>query len=255
MGSGTTGPDVPRSGHAYLIERDASLKALASFGLWAPAWAHQERPTFHPSAGPFTADAPFDPATWRAEYPNAAFRNMRADDAFWAARRVAAFTDHQLRLLVGRGRYTDAAATAQVVAALIERRDRIARVWLTAITPLVRPALSNGVLTVENAAEAAGVASPAARYSAQWSIFDNDSRTHERVGDPVSSPTPSLPLPAALASEQGYIAAAVSIEHPDYPHWSRPVMLYFRRMGATWHAVGIIRDVPPRVTDEDSPDE
>lgn len=255
MGSGTTGPDAPRSGYAYLVEKAASWRALRWFGLWAPAWARQPRPAFVPSAGPFTADMPFDPTTWRAEYPNAAFQNMRADDAFWAARRVAAFSERQIRLLVGRGRYRDPAATEQLVSALVARRDRIARTWLTATTPIVAPALSaDGTLTFENAAVTAGVASADARYIVQWSRFDNTRRTHALVGDALASPTPAARLPAALAAEDGYIAAAVSIEHPDHPHWTSPVTLYFRRAGAGWQPVGLHRDIPPREPAE-APDE
>jgi hypothetical protein len=256
MGSGTTAPDVPRSGHAYLMEQDASLRALASFGLWAPEWAKRPRPAFAPSAGPFTAEAPFNPATWRAEYPNAAFQNMRADDAFWAARRVAAFSDHQIALLVARGRYRDPAASTQVAAALKARRDRIARVWLPAVTPLVSPALtSSGRLTFDNAAVSAGVAARHGRYRAQWSRFDNGRREHTRVGDVVSSDTPVLPMPPALLTADGYVAAAVSVDHPDYPHWTRPVIFYFERTRDGWRSVGLVRDVPPRDDAEHSPDE
>jgi hypothetical protein len=247
MGSGTTGPDAPRSGYAYLVEKAASLRALRWFGLWAPAWARQARPAFVPSAGPFTADMPFDPVTWRAEYPNAAFLNMRADDAFWAARRVAAFSERQIRLIVGRGRYREPAATEQIVTALVARRDRIARAWLTAITPIVAPALSaDEGLTFENAALRAGVAAASGRYRVQWSRFDNVQRRHEPVGDAHVSAAPAAPLPEALASAEGYIAAAVSIEHPDHPHWTTPVTLYFRRNGSDWQPVGLVRDVPPR---------
>jgi hypothetical protein len=254
MGSGTTGPDAPRSGYAYLVEKDASWRALRWFGLWAPDWAKRPRPSYAPSAGPFTADMPFDPVAWRAEYPNAAFQNMRDDDAFWAARRVAAFSDHQIRLLVQRARYRDPAATTQIVDALIARRNSIARTWLTAITPIVAPALSAaGRLTFENAAVTAGVARPTGRYHVQWSRFDNAERQHTLVGDAVTSATPDAALPAALA-EAEYVAAAVTVEHPDHPAWARPVTLYFRRSATGWRAVGVFRDVPPREPAE-TPDE
>ena len=112
MGSATTGPDNARAGRSYLIDAPTAWRALQTFGLWAPAWARRHIAPYHPSVGPFTADG-FEPAEWKAEYPNAAFVNMRADDAFWGARRVAAFTDAQLRLVAAQGRYSDPAATAQ----------------------------------------------------------------------------------------------------------------------------------------------
>ena len=130
MGSGTTGPDTARSGRSYLIDAPTAWRVLRTFGIWAPSWARRHIAPYHPSVGPFTAEG-FEPEEWKAEYPNAAFLNMRADDAFWGARRVAAFTDAQLQLLAEQGRYSDPAATAQVAQALIGRRDLIARTWLT----------------------------------------------------------------------------------------------------------------------------
>lgn len=256
MGSGTTAPDVPRSGQAYLVEKAASLRSLKWFGLWAPAWARRERPDFAPSAGPFTADAFFDPSAWRPEYPNVAFQNMRHDDAFWAARRVAAFTDAQIGILVDRGRYRDPAARDQLVAALIARRDRIARTWLPAVTPIVEASLSRtGVLSFHNAAVSAGVSSAPSRYEVQWTRFDNTSRRHDPVGPVVTSTTPDVAMPETLKSVEGFVAAVVSAVHPDHPQWRRPVTLYFRHAAGEWQHTGLVRDVPPRDDGETSPDE
>ena len=54
------------------------------------------------SIGRIEAEA-FDPLTWRPEYPNPAFENMRPDDAFWAARIVAKFSDEMIRAGGGEG--------------------------------------------------------------------------------------------------------------------------------------------------------
>ncbi len=177
MGSGTTGPDTARSGRSYLLDAPTAWRVLRTFGIWAPSWARRHMAPYHPSVGPFTADG-FEPEEWKAEYPNAAFLNMRADDAFWGARRVAAFTDAQLKLLAEQGRYSDPAATAQVAQALIGRRDLIARAWLTKVTPLVSPTLEEGRLRFANAAVDAGVTQPPTSYDVQWERFDNDSGTH-----------------------------------------------------------------------------
>ena len=242
MGSGTTGPDVPRSGHEYLLERDASLRALATLGLWAPTWARTPIPPYAPSAGPFFAED-FDVVGWRPEYPNPAFENMDPADAFWGARRVAAFSDRQLDLIVGKAAYTDRAAHKQIVSALIGRRDAIARTWLVGVTPLVNASLSaKGTLTFDNAAVTAGVASPPEAYVIQWSRFDNASRTHTPTGDPQRVGAPQTVAPAAiLDGNEPYVCATVSVTHPDFPHWSSPVEFYFRREGAGWKPVGLIR--------------
>ena len=42
----------------------------------------------------------FDPPKWKPDYPNAAFDRMLPDDAFWAARIVARFSDEAIRAIV-----------------------------------------------------------------------------------------------------------------------------------------------------------
>jgi hypothetical protein len=239
MGSGTTGPDNARSGRGHLLDGPTAWRILRTFGLWAPAWARRHLGPYHPSVGPFTAEG-FDPEDWKAEYPNTAFLNMRPDDAFWGARRVAAFTDEQLKLLVEQGRYSDPEAETQVTQALIGRRDRIARTWLTKVTPLVSPSLTDGRLRFANAAVDAGAATPPTQYVVHWQRFDNDTGEHTRVSAPVNSATPEAPFPAELATE-AYVAARVHAVHPEYRHWSTPVAFYFRREGERWTPVGLFR--------------
>jgi hypothetical protein len=239
MGSGTVGPDNARSGRGYLIDGPTAWRILRTFGLWAPAWARRHIGPFHPSVGPFSAEG-FDPEDWKAEYPNAAFLNMRPDDAFWGARRVAAFTEAQLRLLAEQGRYSDPEATRQVAEALIGRRDLIARSWLTKVTPLVSPTLVEGRLQFANAAVDAGVARPPAQYVVQWQRFDNDTGTHTDIGAPVNVAAAEATLPADLAEDR-FVAARVHAVHPEYRHWSTPVAFYFRRDGDRWTPVGLFR--------------
>ena len=55
---------------------------------------------------------------------------MRDDDAFWAARRVAAFTDDLIRAAVHTGEFSDPAAEKYLVDVLIQRRDKIKSAYL-----------------------------------------------------------------------------------------------------------------------------
>lgn len=239
MGSGTVAPDSARSGHGYLIDGATAWRVLRTFGLWAPAWARREIARYHPSAGPFSADG-FTPQDWKAEYPNAAFLNMRPDDAFWGARRVVAFTDAQLRVIVQQARYTDRAASEQILAALMRRRDRVAQAWLPGVTPLVSPALADGRLQFANAAFDAHVATAPDHYVVQWQRFDNATGTHDAVGEPLAVTEPDAPLPAELARAP-FVAARVHAVHAEYRHWTTPVTFYFRREGSQWTPVGLVR--------------
>ena len=112
--------------------------------------------------------------TWQPEYPNPAFDNMRPDDAFWAARIVARFTHAIDPRRRREGALQRPARDRLHHRQLIKRRDKVLRTWLTGVNPIVDVALSDsGELTFANAAEKAGVASPAQAYVVQWSRFDN----------------------------------------------------------------------------------
>jgi hypothetical protein len=114
---------------------------------------------------------------------------LRDDDAFWAARRVAAFTDDLIRAAVHTGEFSDPAAEKYLGDMLIKRRDTIARIYLTAVNPIVAPRLdSNTGLRFENAAFAAGVTSGPLTYRALWLRFDNATGETQAIEE-TESPT------------------------------------------------------------------
>src|SRR4029078_8920500 len=103
-----------------------------------------------------------------------AYMEARDDDAFWAARRIAAFSNDLIRAAVRAGQYSDPRAEKYLGDVLIKRRDKMLSVYLNAVNPIVNPRLdANGRLTFENAALSAGVATGQPTYSATWMLFDN----------------------------------------------------------------------------------
>ncbi len=83
-----------------------------TFGFALSPW--QTVPyTEYPSVGLFEGDR-FDPTTWNPQTPTRAYMEMRADDAFWAARRVLAFSDDMIRAVVHAGQFSDPAAEAHL---------------------------------------------------------------------------------------------------------------------------------------------
>jgi hypothetical protein len=242
MGSGTIFAEVPRGGHEYLLDWSEGFRTLATMGLYLRPWLRIRYPEVPPAVGRFEADA-FDPPRWRPEYPNPAFDNMRPEDAFWAARIVARFTDEAIAAVVGKAAFSDPRATEYLTATLIRRRDKVLRAWLTQVMPLVDPRIDEaGVFSFDNAAVAAGVATPPSEYSFVWSRFDNATGAHEPIGPPTSRREPRTVAPLAAFGDADYLSVAVTADHPQHPIWQRQAArVYFRRTSGGWMVVGIER--------------
>jgi hypothetical protein len=156
MGSGTGFSQTRRGGHEYIFEAAPGWLTLATLGLYTRPWMRIEYPDVPASVGRFEAQA-FDPLGWKPEYPNPAFDNMRADDAFWAACIVSRFSNAAIRAVVGKARYSDPQATEYLTETLIARRDKVVRAWITGVNPLADFAVTGaGDLVFENAATAGG---------------------------------------------------------------------------------------------------
>lgn len=249
LGSGSTVAQVPRAGNEYILEWGPALKTLFSFGFYVRPWIRTDYWDQAKAVGRFEATA-FDPLLWRPEYPNPAFENLQPDDAFWAARLVARFSDEIVRAVVAKGRYSEPGAAEHVAAVLIARRDKVMRAWLTGVNPIAAPLLAaDGTLTFENAVLAAGIATPPASYELSWSRFDNS--TASTMGDPVVDRVtePKALVPPALR-DSPYLALTIRTEHAEFPAWGRPTLIHFRQRPGGWQLVGLTRPLAPT----DSPD-
>ena len=245
LGSATRFPDTVDSGQEHYVEKNSSLRALLSLGLAVPRHLRANYPDTPPSAGFFHSVA-FDPVRWGGNYPNAAFDNMRPDDAFWGARLVSRFSDATIRTIVQQVGYDDPRATEYLIRTLSERRDKIARAWLNGVNPVVDVALAaDGTLTFANAALQANAATPGRGYRVTWTRFDNDSGVHQPVGEEMRV-TEARAVAPALPRDAAYVAATIRGDHPDHPAWSQPVQVYFRRTADGWKTVGVFRSTARR---------
>ena len=243
MGSGTSFSQTRRGGHEYIFEAAPGWRTLATLGLYTRPWMRVEYPDTPPSVGRFEAEA-FAPLAWKPEYPNPAFDNMRADDAFWAARIVARFSDAAIRAIVEKAQYSDPRATEYLTSTLIARRDKVVRAWLTGVNPLADFAVSAaGDLVFENAAVAAGVTGAADGYEVQVAGFDNLSGATAPIGTPVTVTDTRIALsPEARALEPGaYLEVRIGTIHPEYHAWQAPVVVHLRRTADGWDVVGVRR--------------
>jgi len=195
LGSGSTRANSPRSG-VYFFEWKSSAKQLFTLGALPPYWQFAKYPNY-PSLGNFEWKV-FDPEKWVPEYHNPAFLNRLPDDEFWGAKLVTAFSDEDIRAIVSMGQLTDKKAEEWLVECLIQRRDKIGRVYFAKVLPLDKFTVDGGELSwVDLGASLKYL--PAADVSVQWYNFDNSSGARTPIAGQTSKSIPTVASGYALA--------------------------------------------------------
>lgn len=242
LGSGGIAPAEYWEGGEYLVDPKVVAKQMAGFGFYLPK--RQRSPFYEAKAiGRFPArNDNFDPDGWKPRVPNPAFINARADDQFWAARKMSTINAELIRSAIHAGQFGDADAERFLVQALIARRDAIIRTYLPAVNPIVDPVLNaNAVLSFRNAAVDADVARAPQGYRAVWFTFDNATRRTQRIAE-TTGRTTEVPAPARLPEREGaFIKVELTATGAEHAAWSSPVDAYFRLRQGTWHLVGFER--------------
>ena len=229
-------------GYEYFLDLAASRKRLFTLGAALSPWQTVNYVEF-PGVGKFEGKV-FDPRDWRPQTPTKAYMELRDDDAFWAAQRVAAFTDEMIRAIVHVGEISDPVAEKYLADMLIERRDKIKSVYLPVVNPIVKPRLDANGLSFDNAAVSGGVASGPVTYRASWMTFDNATGATRPLAETTSATTTIAP-PAGMPSS-GFIAVDIAAESAAHPAWKQPVRAVFRQDTGGWKLVGLER-MPDRV--------
>jgi len=239
LGSASVQAQKPRAGNEYIWEARPTLLTALSLGLWVRPWIKVQYPDL-PAVGRIEASF-FRPETWKPEYPNPAFDNARADDLFWAARRVVAIPDDVIAAVVRAAEFSNPAATQYLTDVIIARRDKIGLAWLAGITPLVDFALdAGGTLTFRNAAADFERATQAREYRVRWSRFDNHTHAVTPAGPGVTVTAPTAQAPAGIL-DAPFLQVEISALHDRHPAWAVPVPVQFRRVPGGWQLVGVTR--------------
>jgi hypothetical protein len=246
LGSAGVAKRERRDGYEYIAEIGPAKKALTSFGFFVRPWMMIEYPASDlRGVGRFEARR-FVPEEWRPRVPNPAYVRSRPDDTFWGARKLMTVTDDLVRAALKAGKYTDPRAEQFLTEALIERRHKIARAWLTNVNPIVDPAITGSTLSFGNAAVRHAGASAPSGYRATWYRFNNLTREVQRIGE-TQSASERMTIPADVPTDTGFIRVDLSATHGAHVSWASPVHVYFRRVADAWKLVGFERmpNAPP----------
>ncbi len=201
--------------YEYFYDSAKTRRRFFSLGFALSPW--QTIPYVeYPSIGKFEGDH-FDPRAWHPQTPTTAYMEMRDDDAFWAARRVASFSEELIRAAVHTGQFSDPAAERYLGDVLIKRQRKIAEAYLTADQSDRRSAagcerpLDHGQRRGRR--RVAGVQWPMAprTYRAVWMRFDNATGTTSPIGE-TRSATTSIDAPRNLPVDARQLHSDRSID-------------------------------------------
>lgn len=253
LGSGTIRPHNRREGTEYNFDLWPTLARLATLGFWTSGWEGPNPEVIHPSVGWLPVEG-YDPAGWKANWPNSAFEAVTARDGYWGAKLVGSFTDAQIRAAVEAGGLPDPAAADTLADVLIHRRDRTVAHWYGRVTPLEAPelerageraALTFRDLGLEQEVWTAG----ATRY--RWSLR-HPARNLSVRGEASAEPGPAqrIALPHDLVSaaddaerlegERALAELEVTALRPGAA--GRPAVVHLRWEGRErgYHVVGLV---------------
>lgn len=202
LGSASFMANSPRDGNVYLFDWKTSAMQFFSLGMYAPKWQRAKFPKI-PAVGRFESEV-FDPVEWVGDYPSTAFRNENPADRAWAARKVAAFTEDEIRAIVSTGQYSDSAAEFWVGKTLIERRRKIVDAFLTGTAAL------DGFEVRDGRLEWAYLGRNAAVPPIRWSEYDNRTGERRQLSE-TSSAVPAVSTGFAMAEMAGGDGPALSI--------------------------------------------
>jgi hypothetical protein len=247
LGSGSTSAQQPRAGYEYLVEPDKIGKGLISLGLWRRDWTRARYET-HPALGVVEADF-FEPWKWKTEYPQPAFDQMDAADAFWAARIASRFSDEMIRAIVKTGQLSDPEAERVLGDIIIRRRDKVVAYWIGQTNPIdvlgVEQNDAGTVLSFDNVAVQLGLVQRAGHYRVQWSSLDNAAQVQQPVGEAMETVVGRVAVPAEawgpIEAGRRYAVVEIATMHPDRPEWAAPVVVTLREYDGMVDVVGIRR--------------
>jgi hypothetical protein len=155
LGSNSKKPHLPRYGKEYLWTYGNVIKKSLLLGFHSNPWEELIDVTY-PTIGYFESDM-FSPGTWVPSYPNPAFQWCTDRDGYWGAKIVTAFSDDDIEAIVETGGLTIAAAKAELIRVLIERRNKIGQYWFARINPLDKFNVVGNTLHFEDLAVTRGI--------------------------------------------------------------------------------------------------
>lgn len=232
---GCLGSAYNRGKEAYMgqdtvLDGSSMLKNFLGMGIYTPAWQRAASPKLK-GVGLFEAEV-FDPDTWTPNYLTAPQKNRLPDDLYWAAKKVMAFSDEDLRILVSTGQYSDPAAAEWLARCLSQRRDKIGRAFIGRVLPLDNFRVEAGEVKYDDLEVQYGF-TPVRTLTASWATYDNFQKREIPI---YNSNSFKIPSQVAEALSGSYFAVRISGKEEG-----KTLTLFLRKEETTLKPVGIER--------------
>ena len=127
-----------RRGHAYEVDWPVAFVELVTFGLLPRLWRDPHLSPAGLTLGYFTADQ-FEPDNYRTAYPFGPYARVTEADAAWGARILARITPEMVHALIASANLSNKVMERELEIALLGRREKLLRRYLTRLSPLARP--------------------------------------------------------------------------------------------------------------------
>jgi len=232
LGSDGDSAKNARLGYEFMIASPGSmLRSILTLGIPPRSWERMHYPDL-PAAGRFSAKL-FEPENWKTDFPITAFLSRLPDDDYWAAKQLMAFTDDDIRAVVETGELRDPRVVDYLTATLVERRNKIGRIFFATVLPLDNFRVENGELLFDDLAVRYGFRD-SRNYEVHWFQFDN--MTGQRT--PISpDASPRLPVQIETAAPGTYFSAIIQ----SADKLLKPVILTLRKTDTGYRVVGCSR--------------
>ncbi|MCB2198126.1 hypothetical protein KQI63_01905 [bacterium] len=243
LGSGGRGPHPGYRGHENEIDPGSIFRKIITLGMWVEEYEKPDT-VLYPSIGRYSNQG-FHPDRFHSIFPNPAYDNMTLRDAYWGARLVASFSDHELEAIVQTGQYSNPDAEAYLVQQLVNRRDIICKYWFEKMPPMDHFTLHEGEggkyrLTFDDLAVTLGLEeSVGTDYLV--SIGNQTDAGHIPDGDILDSNEFDLPE-EWLAAGGGWVS--LRMRRPNKRNWTQAVHLFVEvdDRGRDAALTGLVRD-------------
>jgi hypothetical protein len=185
-----------RLGFSYYLDLEHVGEDFATLGLLHRRWLTVEKPKDGEIFGYYRADD-FEPAKWRAGYPNPTFDRMTERDGAWMARILARFTPEQLAAIVKVGQFSQKKHEQYLYDTLIERQRRVLRRYLGKLSPVTDLSVTGArVCGVDLARKSGLFAAGDFRYEAAL-LDDAGEKTKDLTATPSDEGGVCIELPSS----------------------------------------------------------